>query len=83
MDEQSREVEVLIAIGRIEEGMRFVRESIDRIERKVDTNDEELKAVKLDVNELKTQRNSSKNAIAMVISIVALLVTALKGVLLP
>jgi septal ring factor EnvC (AmiA/AmiB activator) len=83
MAEESKDVEVLIAIGRIEEGMRFVRESINRIERKVDTNDEELKAVKLDVNELKTQRNSSKNTLAVALSIVAILVSVVKSFLFP
>lgn len=83
MPEDSREVELLIAIGRIEEGMRFVRESINRIERKVDVNDEEIKAVKLDVNELKTQRNSSKNTFAIILSIGAMVITLLKGFLFP
>lgn len=69
-DEQT---ELFIAIGRIEEGMRFVRESIDRIERKVDINDQELRDVKLEVNELKTQRDSGKGSIALIISIVAVI----------
>jgi hypothetical protein len=72
MENESREVELLIAIGRIEAEVRFVRESMDRIEKKVDLQDAELREVKLEVAELKTQRNSNKNVIAILLSLAAI-----------
>lgn len=69
-DEQT---ELFIAIGRIEEGLRFVRESNDRIERKVDAQDIEIRNLNVEVAELKTQRNSNKAALALIVSIVAVI----------
>lgn len=76
------QTQLLIAIGRIEEGLKFVRESNDRIERKVDVQDNEIKELKMQVTELKTQRNSNKSAVAIVISIIAVLASVI-NVLLP
>jgi len=69
--------ELFVAIGRIEEGVRHMRESIDRVERKVNLQDGRLKDLELDVQELKTQRNSKSNSIAVWLSVAAILVAVI------
>ena len=69
--------ELFVAIGRIEEGVRHMRESIDRVERKVTLQDDRLKDLELDVQELKTQRNSRASNIAIWLSVAAILVTVI------
>lgn len=64
-------VEVLVAIGRIEEGIKSVRESIDRLDRKSDAQDEAINEMQLEIQQLKTQRSSFKENLAMIISVVA------------
>jgi chromosome segregation ATPase len=81
MDEVGRDfTEVLVAIGRIEEGIKSLRQSIDRLERKSDAQDGELRLVKdevqdlqLDVQQLKTQRSTVKENLAVVVSVAAFL----------
>ena len=74
--------EVLVAIGRIEEGIKSVRNSIERLERKSDAQDVQIKELKddmqiieLDVQKLETQRSQTKENIALLFASVAFLVT--------
>ena len=53
-------VEVLVAIARIEEGIKSVRESIDRLDKKSDAQDEAISEMQLEIQKLKTQRNTVK-----------------------
>jgi hypothetical protein len=69
--------ELFVAIGRIEEGVRHMRESIDRVERKVNLQDDRLKELELDVQELKTVRGSRANNIAVWFSVAAIVVAAI------
>jgi len=69
--------ELFVAIGRIEEGVRHMRESIDRVERKVNLQDDRLKELELDVQELKTERTSKASSIAVWLSLAAILVAAI------
>jgi peptidoglycan hydrolase CwlO-like protein len=74
--------EVLVAIGRIEEGIKSVRNSIERLEKKSDAQDEQIKEIKnemqeleLDVQKLETQRSQTKENLALLFASVAFLVT--------
>ena len=67
-------VEVLVAIGRIEEGIKSVRESIDRLDKKSDAQDEAISEMQLEIQKLKTQRNTVKENIAILTSVLAALV---------
>lgn len=69
--------ELFVAIGRIEEGVRHMRESIDRVERKVNLQDDRLKELELDVQELKTERNSKASSVAVWLSVAAILVAVI------
>jgi hypothetical protein len=69
--------ELFVAIGRIEEGVRHMRESIDRVERKVNLQDDRLKELELDVQELKTERTSKSSSVAVWLSVAAILVAAI------
>ena len=73
-------VEVLVAIGRIEEGIKGLRESIDRLDRKSDAQDETINEMQLEIQQLKTQRNTTKENVALVASMVAV-IAALSSVL--
>lgn len=73
-------VEVLVAIGRIEEGIKGLRESIERLEKKSDAQDNEIQEMQLEIQQLKTQRTTVRENVALAISIVAL-IAALLGVL--
>lgn len=73
-------VEVLVAIGRIEEGIKGLRESIDRLDKKSDIQDEAIDKMQLEIQQLKTQRNTTKENIALVASFIAI-VAALSSVL--
>lgn len=73
-------VEVLVAIGRIEEGIKGLRESIERLEKKSDAQDSEIQEMQLEIQQLKTQRTTVRENVALAISIVAL-IAALLGVL--
>lgn len=73
-------VEVLVAIGRIEEGIKSVRESIDRLDKKSDAQDEAISEMQLEIQKLKTQRTTLRENVALAISIIAL-IAALVSVL--
>jgi predicted nucleic acid-binding Zn-ribbon protein len=76
--------EVLVAIGRIEEGIKSVRSSIERLEKKSDAQDDQIKEIKedvqgleLDVQKLETQRSQTKENMALLFAIVALIATVI------
>ena len=73
-------IEVLVAIGRIEEGIKGLRESIDRLDKKSDAQDEAISEMQLEIQQLKTQRNTTKENIALVASLVAV-IAAISSVL--
>jgi len=74
--------EVLVAIGRIEEGIKSVRNSIERLERKSDAQDvqiteikNEMQELELDVQKLETQRSQTKENVALLFAFVAFTAT--------
>jgi len=76
--------EVLVAIGRIEEGIKSVRDSIERLEKKSDAQDVQIKEIKddvqeleLDVQKLETQRSQTKENLALLFALVAFVATAI------
>jgi predicted nucleic acid-binding Zn-ribbon protein len=76
--------EVLVAIGRIEEGIKSVRNSIERLEKKSDAQDIQIKEIKddvqeleLDVQKLETQRSQTKENLALLLAILAFAATAI------
>jgi hypothetical protein len=71
--------ELYVSLGRLEEGMRFVRESQERMERKLDAQDTRINEIELDVKELKTHRTNKANSIAIWISVVAVLVSLISS----
>jgi peptidoglycan hydrolase CwlO-like protein len=73
-------VEVLVAIGRIEEGIKGLRDSIDRLDKKSDAQDEAIDEMQLEIQRLKTSKSTTKENIALVASVVAIAV-ALSSVL--
>lgn len=78
----SESPELYVTLGRIEESVRNMRESQERMEKKFDAQDARINEIELDVKELKTQRDDKSNKIAISIAIVAVLVSAV-SVLLP
>jgi peptidoglycan hydrolase CwlO-like protein len=72
--------EVLVAIGRIEEGIKGLRDSIDRLDKKSDAQDGAISEMKLEIQKLKTERSTVKENVALVISVIAVF-TALYSVL--
>lgn len=72
----SESPELYVAIGRIEEGMRFVRETQERMEKKQDAQDARLGELELDVKELKTQRDDRNNKLALWIALAAVVIAA-------
>jgi septal ring factor EnvC (AmiA/AmiB activator) len=73
-------VEVLVAIGRIEEGIKGLRDSIERLEKKSDAQDSDIQEMQLDIQKLKTQRTTVRENVALAVSIIAL-IAALASVL--
>ena len=73
--------ELYVSLGRLEEGMRFVRESQERMERKIDAQDARINEIELDVKELKTHRANRAGSIAIWISVAAILVSIVVGFL--
>ena len=73
--------EVLIAIGRIEEGMRYMRESMERVEKKLDAHDNRLTDVEHEITTLKTQRDNKQNNIALWLAIIAIAVSLISNLL--
>jgi cell division protein FtsL len=67
--------ELYVSLGRLEEGMRFVRESQERMERKIDAQDARINEIELDVKELKTHRANRIGSIAISISLLSVLVS--------
>jgi septal ring factor EnvC (AmiA/AmiB activator) len=67
--------ELYVALGRLEEGMRSVRESQERMEKKLDAQDNRINEIELDVKELKTQRTNKSNNIAIWLAIAAIIVS--------
>jgi septal ring factor EnvC (AmiA/AmiB activator) len=74
--------EVLVAIGRIEEGIKSVRNSIERLEKKSDAQDNQIKEIRddvqgleLDVQKLETQRSQTKENVALLFAVIALIAT--------
>ena len=79
MSEQSPEL--YVALGRLEEGMRSVRESQERMEKKLDAQDDRINVIELDVKELKTHHANKSNSIAIWISVAAVLVSVISSFL--
>jgi hypothetical protein len=73
--------ELYVSLGRLEEGMRFVRESQERMERKIDAQDSRINEIELDVKELKTHRTNKSNSIAIWISVAAVIVSLVSSLL--
>jgi hypothetical protein len=78
----SESPELYVTLGRIEESVRNMRESQDRMEKKFDAQDIRINEIELDVKELKTQRDDKSNKVAIAISVAAVLVAAV-SLLLP
>lgn len=77
----SESPELYVALGRLEEGMRFVRESQERMEKKLDAQDTRINEIELDVKELKTQRTNRASSIAVWLSVVAVAVSLITSFL--
>jgi len=80
--------EVLVAIGRIEEGIKSVRSSIERLEKKSDAQDNQIKELKddmqgleLDVQKLETQRSQTKENVALLFAFVAFAATVINFII--
>lgn len=74
--------EVLVAIGRIEEGVRHLREDMAGLKKdfyaqkqEVDAVKNDIRSIELDLQELKTQRNSNKSSIALLFAIISVAAT--------
>lgn len=74
--------ELYVTLGRIEESVRNMRESQERMEKKFDAQDVRINEIELDVKELKTQRDDKSNKVAVGIAILAVAISAV-SVLLP
>lgn len=77
----SESPELYVTLGRIEESVRNMRESQERMEKKFDAQDVRINEIELDVKELKTQRDDKSNKIAVTIAILAVLVSAVAAFL--
>ncbi len=77
----SESPELYVTLGRIEESVRNMRESQDRMEKKFDAQDIRINEIELDVKELKTQRDDKSNKVAVAIALFAVVISAV-GVLL-
>ena len=73
----SESPELYVTLGRIEESVRNMRESQERMEKKFDAQDVRINEIELDVKELKTQRDDKSNKIAIAIAIMAVVVSAI------
>jgi hypothetical protein len=78
----SESPELYVTLGRIEESVRNMRESQERMEKKFDAQDVRINEIELDVHQLKTQRDDKSNKVAIAISVLAVLLTAI-NLLLP
>jgi len=78
MSDMARDfTEVLVAIGRIEEGIKGLRESIERLEKKSDAQDNEIQEMQLEIRQLKTQRSTVRENVALALSIMAVAITGI------
>jgi uncharacterized membrane protein len=77
----SESPELYVTLGRIEESVRNMRESQDRMEKKFDAQDVRINEIELDVKELKTQRDDKSNKVAVIVAVCAVIISAV-GVLL-
>lgn len=73
----SESPELYVTLGRIEESVRNMRESQDRMEKKFDAQDIRINEIELDVKELKTQRDDKSNKVAIGIAAIAVIVSAI------
>jgi septal ring factor EnvC (AmiA/AmiB activator) len=73
--------ELYVALGRLEEGVKFVRESQERMEKKLDAQDKRINQIELDVKELKTQRQNKASALAVWLSVAAMIVSIVLALL--
>jgi septal ring factor EnvC (AmiA/AmiB activator) len=69
--------ELFVTLGRIEESVRYLKESFDRVEKKVDAQDARIQEVELDIKELKTQRDSKSNRLALFIALASISVSVI------
>jgi hypothetical protein len=77
----SESPELYVTLGRIEESVRNMRESQERMEKKFDAQDVRINEIELDVKELKTQRDDKSNKIAITIAVIAVLVSGVSALL--
>ena len=80
MSEHRDFTEVLVAIGRIEEGIKGLRESVDRLERKAWAQEEEIQEMQLEIQQLKTQRSTARENIAVALSVFAVIVATISAI---
>lgn len=80
MSEHRDFTEVLVAIGRIEEGIKGLRESVDRLEKKAWAQEEEIQEMQLEIQQLKTQRSTLRENVAMGLSVIAVIVAVIAAV---
>jgi peptidoglycan hydrolase CwlO-like protein len=69
-------VEVLVAIGRIEEGIKGLRDSIDRLDKKSDNQAEDISEMQLEIQQLKTSKSTTKENVALIASVLAIVVAS-------
>lgn len=82
MDLSGRDfTEVLVAIGRIEEGIKALRESIDRQDGEIRNVKQDVQDLKLDVQQLKTQRSTVRENVAVALSVIAVIAATLSAFL--
>jgi peptidoglycan hydrolase CwlO-like protein len=67
-------VEVLVAIGRIEEGIKGLRDSIERLDKKSDHQADDIQEMQLEIQQLKTSKSTTKENVALVASVFAIVV---------
>jgi len=75
MPEDTTDVTILIAIGRIEEKISNVQESQQRVEKKLDAHDSRLAMLEHDMTQLKTQRENKSAAVALWLAVAAVVVS--------
>jgi septal ring factor EnvC (AmiA/AmiB activator) len=81
MPEDTTDVTILIAIGRIEEKITNVQQSQERVEKKLDTHDARLTTVEHDITQLKTQRENKAASVALWLAVAAIAVSVITSLL--
>ncbi len=74
MSDNREWVEVLVAIGRIEEGIKGLRDSIERLDKKSDNQADDIQEMQLEIQQLKTSKSTTKENVALVASVFAIVV---------